>query len=458
MESELDLRPMFRALFRRWWLIAAFATTIALAFTGVALVQPPVRSATANLLIIPLSNQVTLDPRFVTSDVASNSNAPLQREGMIALASSNTLEDIVLANLSPDFGPSRTLPRSLLEDIQIKVEGDLLQVVASDRDEARAKLIAETWAKSYQQLIEELYNGDARLSKNIEAQLTDAEQRYNESQQKLETFIASSTLAELEQRIVNLQTLLTNAANADQQLYVDYLKRVREIDLVIADARTVRDQVANGRVDSLGNALAILSLRSRAAGTVDLPFTLNFNDPAAIGEGTTVSVEDIDQLTAILQQRRIELLDQAQGLARSLAAGDGDLIGLASQIRQRYVKELTELVRQQEVQSSQQRLFQQRRDISLESLKLLQSKSDEQQIARRSPQIEIQYINASIDQPASLTRRIVIDGVVSLCVGLFVGIFLVLFFDMALPALRRLNAAPSATGEVAAQSEPKMIG
>jgi capsular polysaccharide biosynthesis protein len=455
MEDELDLRPYIVAILRRWKILIGFAVTTALIAGAFTSTVPVLSSATANLLVVPASSQITFDSRFVTDEVSQVSNATLQRQGMIALATSNTLEVLARSSLSAELAQDYVLPGSLLSAVKVETDGDLVKIIAAAPQEGNAQVLAEAWAKSYQQLVDDLYNGDAELSDTVTAQLTEAGLRYDQAQQDLEGFIAGSTLAELEQRITNLQNLLANAANADQQLYIDYLRRVREIELVIADARTLRDQVADGRADSLGNALAILSLRARSAGTAELPFTLNFDDPAAIGAGTTVSVEEVDQLTAVLQQRRVTLIDQAQVLARSLAAGDGDLIGLASQIRQRYIKELTELVRQREAQQSQQRLFEQRRDIAFESVKLLQSKSDELEIARRSPQVEVRFISVSVNQPTSILSRLVLSSIIGFGLGLFLSLLGIVIFDILRPALRRLSATPAIGGPIAAQGEPK---
>jgi capsular polysaccharide biosynthesis protein len=455
MEAELDLRPYIVIILRRWKMLLGFALIATFIASALVVAEPSKFSSTANLLVVPDSNQVTFDSRFTTNEVSQVSTAALQRQGMLALATSSTLEALTRSSLPPELANEYSVPGSMLGAVQVQTDGDLVKIVATAGQEATSQALAESWAKSYQQLVNDLYNSDARLSDTVKAQLADAGQRYDEAQQNLEAFIAGSTLAELEQRITNLQNLLSNAANADQQLYIDYLKHVRDLDMVVADARTLRDQVADGQLDSLGNALALLSLRARAAGITELPFTLSFSDPAAIGAGTTVSVEDIDQLTAVLQQRRLELIDQTQGLARSLAVGDGDLIGLASQIRQRYIAELTELVRQQEAQQSQQRLLEQRRDIAFESLKLLQTKSDELEIARRSPQVEVRFISVSVNQPVSISRQLALSSVVGFGLGLFLGLVGVILFDILRPALRRLSATPVISGPIASQGEPK---
>lgn len=446
MEAELDLRPIFQAILRRWLLIIGVAVGLMVVVASIALVIPPLHSASADLLVIPTSSRITLDERFVTGDIAQISSPTLQREGLIALGTSNTLEALALANLPPETRAQYAAAGSLRSAIEVSAQGDLLRFVARAPTDEQASIVAETWAKSYQQLIDDLFNGDAQLSAGLAVQLSEAEQRYNEAQLKLESFVVSSTLPELEQRVRNLQTLLSNAADADQKLYTDYLDRVRELELVVIDAQTLRDQVASGTTDGFGNALSLLSLRTRAAGATDLPLEVRFDATPNLNQDASATIEEIDRMIAVLGQRRGALLGQAQNLARSLAAGDGDLIGLASQVRTRYMKELSELVRQQEAQQSQKRIVEERRNIAFESLKLLQSKSDEQTIAQGSPQVEVRFINASVDAPASTMRRVLLNSAIGFALGLLLGLLLVVCIDVLRPALQRLNAPTSAAG------------
>jgi uncharacterized protein involved in exopolysaccharide biosynthesis len=455
MEAELDLRPIVRAVVRRWWLILLVGLGCALIAIGAIYMLPAGHSASADVLVIPRSSRITLDERFVTSDVAQVSNPTLQREGLIALGTSNTLERLALSNLPAELRTQYAANGSLIAAMKVETQGDLLRFTAQASTDEQAQLLAETWAKSYQQLVDELFNVDVYLLEQINAQLVDVQQRYNEAQVQLEEFVATSNLAELEQRVQNLQTLLSNAAAADQQLYSDYLERVRVLDLIVADAQTLRDQLAIGSVDEFGNALTLLSLRTRAAGVTDLPVEVQLTTNEGLAQNGDVTIEQIDQIVNVLQQRRTDLYEQAQTIARSLASGDGELIGLAGQVRARYIKELSELVRQREEQLSQQRLLEERRNIAFESLKLLQSKSDEQTIARGSPQVEVRFISASIDPPVSVVRRILFNGALGLVGGLGLGLAIVLCVDVLRPALQKLlRAAPAEPALRSAKSEP----
>jgi capsular polysaccharide biosynthesis protein len=443
MESELDLRPFFRAIVRRWLLIVVVVLSVTTIGLAVALLVPPSHSASADVLVIPSSSRVTLDERFVTDDLAQISNPTLQREALLALGTSNTLERFVLEQLPAELRSQYDAPGQLVSSVSYSTQGDLITFKAYAATDEEAQLIAETWAKQYQRLVDELFNGDTRLAEQVNAELVEVEQRYNEAQSQLEAFVATSNLPELEQRIQSLQTLLTNAAAADQQLYADYLKRVRELDLIIADAQTLRDQLARGLVDELGNTLALLSLRTRSAGVDDLPFDLQLQSGELVAQNITPTIEELDQFVSVLGARRDDFYNIAQGIARSLAAGDGELIGLAAQIRSRYVQELSEVVRQQEAQLSQKRLLEERRNIAFESLKLLQSKSDEQAIAQSSPQVEVRFINVSIDLPASLLRRVVLTAAIGLAGGLVLALLMVLVIDILRPALQRLSQSPT---------------
>jgi capsular polysaccharide biosynthesis protein len=448
MEAELDLRPFFRAVLRRWLLIMVIILGLTIIGWVVGYLTPPSHSASADVLVIPSSSQVTLDERFVTNDVSQLSNPTLQREALLALGTSNTLERLVLDTLPPEVRSTYSSNGSLAAAMSVTAQGDLLRFKAYSVSDEYAQVVVEAWAKSYEQLVDDLFNGDASLAEEVKVQLIAAQERYNEAQLQLEEFVATSTLSELEQRVQNLQALLTNAAAADQQLYSDYLERVRKLDLLIADAQTLRDQLANGNVDGLSNTLSLLSLRIRAVGVTDLPFDIQLQSEQLATQDPGRTIEEIDQVVAVLEARRVDIYETAQGIARSLASGDGELIGLAGQVRARYAKELSELVRQQEGQLSQRRLLEERRNIAFESLKLLQSKSDEQVIAGSSRQVEVRFINASIDPPIAPLRRLLTNSAIGFGIGLVLALIIVLIVDILRPALRKLSQPPS--------TEPKL--
>lgn len=442
MQEDLDIRPYLAAVLRRWPLVLGAGLLAALVVAGLALLQPQLSRGRSSVLIVPTVSQVTLDPRFTTRDATLLTNATFQREALITLASSGALE----ARVAADLGIAPLIPGSLSAQVQVEADGDLIWFTASALDQPEAVRIAEAWARTYELMVAEIYSRDASGEALLNQQIADAQQRYAAAQAELEGFVAANDLVQLSLQIQTYEDVLELSAATALDRYTSYITRTQALDLVIADAQTLRAQVASGDSSALSDALATLALRARSAGLSQLPVQLRFDDPAILVRDQPATLADLDTFIATVTRQRADLLAEAEDTTAALIAG-GQVVGsLSPELTEQYLRTLPDLRRQYEQLSAQQRQLAQRRDIAFASLEVLQRKRDEQQIAQSSPQISVRAIESTAAPPSSRLIGIAVRGVIGGSAGLLVGVALALALDR-----RRRSGQPAPLSATAPQ-------
>ncbi|NJM08355.1 hypothetical protein HC891_22495 [Candidatus Gracilibacteria bacterium] len=138
-------------------------------------------------------------------------------------------------------------------------------------------------------------------------------------QSQLQQFIETSPQVQIDQRIKLLEALLNGTRDADQALYQDYLKRARELELIVNDARGLQEQLTLGADENLGSSLASLVLRGRAAGG-SLPIQLSVDNSTTLSQSGAEIQDDLEALIQVLGERQTALLTEAEALAQVLGA------------------------------------------------------------------------------------------------------------------------------------------
>lgn len=458
MEEEIDLRPYLLAVIRRWRVLALSIITVGIVALLLSIILFRSHTATADILILPVRSQLSFDSRFVTTDPFQHVGEASRQESFTRLANSLLLEQRVLAQLPPELIPENYEPGALANAVDVELTGNLLQLSFSAADPQDANTLIEIWSQTFVQLVNELYIRDRGILEEIEQQVASAQQRYAEAQQELETFIGSSQLVQLEQRIEVMRQLLAGSRNANQSLYDQYLDRAHRLEIILGDAQTLRDQGEVGVSENLANSLATLALRARAVGDIHLPIQLQFGDPEALTRTDTATLDDLDNLITTLQQRRRELIGLSQELAEAIVNGQSDVSGLVPATQAEYEQQLTVLQQQYEQQVARKTFLAQQRDIAFDSVQILRRKLDEQRIAHGTSQSEVQLIGSAVKPPRSLLSRLILSMAAAVVIGGFVGVMLVLGQEFVLPALANLQTAPtgrrrSAPGEPAVVSQ-----
>ncbi len=441
MDSELDLRTLLRTALT-YWRILAVATLIAglaaLALTFV--IKRPVR-ASADILISPNSEQITLDSRYSSRDATLLTTSSFQRQGLIALASSSTVEAQVAEQLIADGQLNAYVPGALQEKISVVAQGDLVRIIASDRDMDKAVALATAWSSTYERIVAESYSRSNAASSQIDSQVTGARQRYDAAQKALEDFLATSERVAVDQQILRVTGILEGSRASGTFLYTQYLTRVQELDLILADASALREQSASGSGSDLSDSLSVLALRARVAGGAVLPVQLRFDDPATLASAGRATLQELDSLISVLGDERERMLKRSHELAQSLAGGDESSVGLTPEARKGYERDLTTLISQRELLDGKEAALTQQRDVALSSLELLLRKSDEDQIARTVSQVEVRIVSVGPVAPVSLLLQLLINLTLGVAVGVAAGVILILF--QSLRRLRRVAGLPS---------------
>jgi uncharacterized protein involved in exopolysaccharide biosynthesis len=443
MEEEIDLRPYFDALIRQWRTIAIVAGAAVVCAVLLAVVLPRSYTASGDVLILPSRTQLTFDPRFVTNNNTLGTDIASRRQALLALAGSQALEAAVRPQLPPEVVGEEYKPGALAGRIKVDSEGDLLHLEASGADAESAQALADTWAQTYVRTVNDLYGANITLIQQLETQQADAQKRYDDAERELETFIGESSIVRVGDQISMTVELLDASRAGTQQLYQQYLTQTRELEAALQDAETLREQVAAGQSEGLANSLAALALRARITGDASLPIDLRFDNPGELAQGNSASLADLDTLIAVLSQRRDAVLAQSQQLAETIEHGTGS--GLSPEARATYVNRLSELNREYEQQQAQMKLLEQRRDLALESLVILQRKLDEQRVAAGAPEVQVRFIGTTVTPPRSVLVRAILYGGAAAFAGCFLGILFVL--GMAIVRPRLPAKSPPARGE-----------
>jgi uncharacterized protein involved in exopolysaccharide biosynthesis len=414
--------------------IAIIVVVAAIGAAILAISLPPSYTASADVLILPSRSQLTFDSRFVTNNASIGTDAASRRQALLALAASPALEAQVLPNIPENLVGKPYRPGALAGRLKVSSEGDLLHIEASAQDEQSAQTLASAWGQGYVTMINDLYGRDKTMLQELGTQLSDAQNRYEQAQRDVETFIGGGSIVRVEQQISMTTDLLTETRNSPQKLYAQYLEQARALEATLRDAETLRQQVADGQADGLANGLTMLALRLRATGDVQLPIDLRFDDPSAF-ERSGATLADLDALIGVLEQRIAALTEHSGQLAKSIGDGDEDSGGISAAQRESYQKRLGELNEEFEQQTAQLKLLQQRRDLALDSLSILQRKLEEQRVALGAPEIQVRYIGVATAPPRSVLSRVILFAGAAAVAGLFLGTFIIVGLAIVRPWL-----------------------
>jgi len=401
------------------------------------------RSASASVLIVPITSQVTLDPRFQTTNGNQATTPAAQRQALISLASSQTVARQVIEQVSPGSGEgSNDTVERLISQIQVSSSSDLLQITVNDPDPAIALKLANAWGQVYESLVASVYTRSQFRTELLNSEITAAQERYNSAQQSLETSLIDGKAINVQNQITQMNGLLDGSRQEQQMLYTDYLSRTRQLQLILEDAQTLRAQASVLDTNGFAYRFAALLLWVRTVDSAAPTLQLSTGDLASNDLPADQTLSDVDRLISVLARRRDQLLAQANEIANAIASDSDAVTGLDATTRQRYIDQLATLNSTYEQQRARQDLLTQQRDLARDTLMLLQRKRDEQEVARSSPQVEVRFVSANLNPKPPQSMRALLSGLTAGIGGLILGLVLVLLLDMVLPALRRLSVLP----------------
>lgn len=425
MEQEIDLRPYIQAVLRQWLLLVGVMLVFAMTAAFLTLSRPSVAKARGDVLVVGRTAQVTFDDRFVERDATMFTGPTSQRQALIDLASSPELE----ARVAEQLGLASYETGSLLARVTVTSRSDLLLVEASAPTPDEAKRLAETWARSYEALVNEIYATDSPAG--LDSQIDEARQRYDQAQAALSTFYAAGDLVRAQQSVIRAQGILTGSLQAQVGLYTGYLSRTQELNLILEDARTLQAQYEDGGAD-LGANLAALVVRARLAGAETLPIQLSLGSAEAVA----ASQADLAEFIRVLTTQRDRMVSQSEGLASEIAAGSSPAVGLSPDARARYEADLAAAQSALSQAESQEKRLLLERETALGAIEVLQARKNDLSIGQAAPEVSVRFIGAAIQPPASVRTQLLVNVAVAVVAGLMLTIALIVVREL----LRRLAA------------------
>lgn len=333
MEDTIDLRPYFAALIRYWWVIlGAAALTVLIA--GYYYSNQDTYSATAWVAISEPSQKLQFDPR-----IESTQEADLLLLAYPELAlTDEVLNDLLpLASARTDGGiNSLGMLRSLLS-VETGDAPRLVRLTVQNKDPLLAADLANLWADTFADAVENIYRNPGGQVEFYESQLSLSEGGLRAAEDELVTFQAR-----------NRQGLAKNELDSLLKLQTGYLSDQSTLRLLLDDIQALRSQLLANNLPTVtfADQLTALTLQLKAYDTV----------AALAPDQFQLQLNSTSDLTTSDRATQLQLLDElAQTVESSLATAGSQLPALESQIfavqseYQSMTNELERLTRQRDV-------------------------------------------------------------------------------------------------------------
>ncbi|WP_322511289.1 Wzz/FepE/Etk N-terminal domain-containing protein [Chloroflexus sp.] len=437
MEDEIELKPYVRALLRRWWIIVGVAVGLAVIAGVVAIIRTPPHTASASLLIVPASAQITLDTRFTSRDSMLFTTTVNQREALLGLARDVTLEERVAQALAIAYQPGELTSR-----IAIDTDGDLVRITARAETSAEAERLATVWSQEYARLVTETYTRDSTSIELVEQQLATAQERYRAAQAALEAFLAQGEITIADQEVRRLNELIAGARSANAARLSAYLRRSNDLEQILRDARLLRERLAgqaSGEA-SAADAVAALLLRIRNLSDqgIDRPI---LQIDSSLANSATVTVGELDQLIAALETEYRAVRDETLRLSQlSMAEWNG-------QANQELYEQLVTAQTRFEQLSARQRELTRNRDVAFSLVEVLLRRVDELRVADAAPQVSVRYLGTVADPSPVIGRQVLTLAAVAALAGFVLAAAVIVVMEAMTIARRNATTQPKPVGD-----------
>lgn len=229
-ELEIDLRKVIRSLLQRWVWIVAFALLAGVAAFGFTFLQPRKYEAKAVIALSRPLNLPNFDPRYQSVNPLAINNKVVED---VALG-----DEIVQSLLDEWRDPKKDrLDARAFARANLNVAGGkdstVSILVVRLKDAAEAERLARLWAEEVVRRVNLVYSGrDESQVAFFQEQVEMAAQRVQAATKALEDFEAR-----------NQKNSLQNYLNSLSDQQGEYLRRLRVIQAVQADARLFLEQI-----------------------------------------------------------------------------------------------------------------------------------------------------------------------------------------------------------------------
>lgn len=357
MGDEIDLRQYVDVIVRRWKLVLVAAVSAALVAAVVSFFMPPVYEAVAGVVIIKATTELLFEPQFKTlseDDLAMAGarqavDTSARREAFAALVKNGAIAAQVVDEIGDTLLPEERKVNVLVGMVEgeIRKGSDLIEIKVTCNDAAKAARIANVWGSEYEKYVNAIYSDAPESYAQVENQATVAKAEYDEAEAALIAFTANNRIDDLDRQVAETQRIITAHSNArtdnrllafeteqrgkrellsayldaeikatqavfDEQVKArlrtlkDYWETKNKLELLLADAESLRAHTARGGPEAAStNGLPLLLLKAQVfASSGNLPGDLQLQfgslEDTGVGEGQKA---DLDALVEVLEER-----------------------------------------------------------------------------------------------------------------------------------------------------------
>lgn len=443
MNEQNYLRYYVQLVLNHWRLILLTVVIAAAVAATVTAVRADVYEARATVAMLRLRTEVQFDPRIQTvSDYdLTTGNIGSRKEALLALVTSNEVIQRVLEQLPEGLLSAEHGFDDLKGMIEVETVGDLIHLTIQHPDPQAATIIANNWVQIYEKYVNTVYSntqGAATNNNDVASQedISNAFQDYEAAQGALEDFIATDSTVTLEREIAIRETLLdsyqqtlagmqANPVITNQELLASYYNELKQIDIWLADAQSLLNQVESNSGSpsaALNNSISLLLLQSRIFGTdpqrpretltmtseletssiyldnrSELPLQINVDNMPA----ESITPEDVNVLISVLESRRQAAQERIASLESTIqGATDGQVSMPANtpliQRVEGIENEITSLQSSLEKQRAKRLQLESTRNRMWETYQVLWASRAEEQITTSTPGAEVRVADLAM--------------------------------------------------------------
>ena len=287
-DDVIDLRELVITVLKyKWTILAGIMLSALVAFLVSSFLLSPHYQASAYVTLTEPIVQTNLDASIQVSPVMPDTGA------LAELAES----DAIIREIKERLGLSENEPIEMDAALQGKTQ---LRLQITARDPELAAQIANAWAESMIQRLNNLYGTGEGIKQVLEIEVENAKDNWEKTQIALEEYLPQSRVEILEVRL----------SNASGKL-IAYLNHKNQLELLISDAAALSaqlDQRNAGDPLSIGSALSIIALQQRASGEIS-GTQFQFLGEDLLGQGFVVVDGNviIEDLIIALENQNVEI-------------------------------------------------------------------------------------------------------------------------------------------------------
>ena len=305
MEDEIDLRKYADILIRQWKWVIGLAVVSGLAAFILSSLIAPTYEATALVVVARSLYQLQFDPRIET---VTQPQPAYRAYPELALSDDLVLQ--VMERLGGELDADERDLASFRERLSARAGADptLVRLAATGTDPNQAQAIVNAWVALYVAYANELYQQQSNSVIFFEAQVAEASQELEKVERALIDFQARNPINVVNAQLSSKLTALT-----------DYLAADRTISLIIQDARSLRQQLAQqseSGLITLADELVALYLQVDALNAqASVPIQLQIGNGGSLANRTvSEQVAWLDALINALQDKAIEIRHEIDAL------------------------------------------------------------------------------------------------------------------------------------------------